>query len=366
MVKGEESRTLPNMILNNDGEIISTRSEVVDPNLYKIPLYSPDLYCGIDGKFPLYEISLSNQACPQHCSFCVRPENYGQVVIKRNIEKVIEEMAYLMENKKAKLFRINDSTPPSKTLTALAQKIIDSRLLHENLYISAFSRIDVNRNEQFDILQKAHIGALFFGIESLTDEHLVSIKKGTSYKIIKETLKRAHESGIYTIGSFIFPLPGETETSMKITIERIHEMKEFLDSVLILPAGVYPPTDWGRHPEKYGIKIFPDYVDKMVIYPIKYLIPLHVWPSVPFSYPLMGKTADEVSFQDIVILHERFVKTIREDIGIPGIPDYYWSIAKLLHQDVIEFTKSIIMNMLKRDYRAIEKILLTVKTAKTS
>ncbi len=362
MVRGENIEGLPNIILNNNGKIAYNVQEVVDPNLYKTPIYSSDLYHGIDGKFPLYEISLSNQACPQKCVFCVRPENYGGVVIKRNIDDVVKEIAYLMENKSAKLFRINDSTPPPNSLTHLAQKIIDSRLHNENICISGFSRIDVNRNEQFDVLRKAKIGALFFGIESLDDHNLMKINKGTNYKVIKETLRRAHESGIYTIGSFIFPLPGETEISMKITLERIDEIKEFLDSILVLPAGIYPSTVWGKHPEKYGIKMFPDSVDKVVIYPIKYLIPLHLWPPFPFSYDVMGKTAAEVSFQDIVMLHERFVKTIREDIGIPGIPDYYWSIAKLLKKDVVDFTRSIVMNMIKRDYREIEKILIATKT----
>jgi hypothetical protein len=268
-----------------------------------------------------------------------------------------------MGNHHAKLFRINDSTPPPNALTALAQTIIDRGLHTENICLSGFSRIDVNRNEQFDVLRDANIGALFFGIESLDDRQLANIKKGTNYPAIKDTLQRAHESGIFTIGSFIFPLPGETEASMNTTLERIAEMKECLDSVLVLPAGIYPPTEWGKHPEKYGIKLFPDYVDKMVTYPIKYLIPLHLWPSVAFSYGIMGKTADEVNFQDIVKFHGRFVKTIREEIGIPGIPDYYWSIAKLFKQDVIDFTRHVVMAMMQRNYREIEKIVITAKTA---
>ena len=108
--------------------------------------------------------------------------------------------------------------------------------------------------------------------------------------------------------------------------------------------------------------IFSEYVDKMVIYPLKYLIPLHLWPPFAFSYDVMGEIADDVSFQDIVMLHERFVKTIREDIGIPGIPDYYWSIAKLLKKDVVDFTKNMVIHMMTRNYRELEKILIAAKT----
>jgi radical SAM superfamily enzyme YgiQ (UPF0313 family) len=362
MARGQDIANLPNMILNHNGKITSNAREIVDPNLYKRPIYSSDIYHGIDGKFPLYEISLSNQACPQGCVFCVRPETYGRVGIRREVDDVVQEIAYLVEHQHAKLFRINDSTPPPDALTTLAQTIIDRGLHNEGICLSGFSRIDVNRNEQFDVLRKANIGALFFGIESLDDRHLTSIKKGTNYPAIKDTLQRAHESGIYTIGSFIFPLPGETETSMNTTLERIAEMKACLDSVLVLPAGIYPPTEWGKHPEKYGIKLFPDYVDRMVIYPIKYLIPLHLWPPMAFSYDIMGKPADEVSSQDIVRLNGRFVKTIREEIGIPGIPDYYWSIAKLFKQDVADFTKHVVMAMIQRNYREIEKIVIAAKT----
>ena len=106
-------------------------------------------------------------------------------------------------------------------------------------------------------MAEAGILSLFFGLESLDDERLATLQKGFEYEAIRETLTRAHAAGIRTVGSFIFPTPGETEKSMQTTLAHLRELRPLLDSAVVLPAGVYPPTEWGVHPERYGIASTP-------------------------------------------------------------------------------------------------------------
>ncbi|MFA5478816.1 MAG: radical SAM protein [Candidatus Muiribacteriota bacterium] len=347
---------IPNLIFKKDGKIINNSRQVVDPNSISIADYSENKYSEISYKIPLYEISLSNQACPNNCTFCVRPGNYGKKIIKRDIKSAVSEMSELIREKKARVFRMGDSTPPRLSLTEFAQEFINQKLNSDKIHISSFSRIDINREEDFSLLRKAGIESLFFGVESLCDESLKRMKKGTSYEKIKETIKRAHSEGIFTVGSFIFPFPEETEKSMNITLDRINEMKEYLDSVLILPGGVYPVTEWGQNPEKYGIHLDRDYVEKMVLYPIKYLIPMELWPDFPFSYKLFEKSAEDVSYKDILNANRYFTETVRKKIGIPGIPDYYYTLARALNQNHFEFTKDTVKALSNRDYAYFEKI----------
>ncbi len=350
-------KSIPNMILKKDNDIIFTKRLAVDVNNYPLPLYSNEHYIGLEGKIPLFMISLSNQACLGKCSFCVRPVNYGRKIIKKNMQEVIKEVIHLMKNYKTRCFRICDSTPPPFSLTEFAKKIIDTGLHKENIIISGFARIDVNQNEDFDLLKKAGIGALFFGIESLDDNNLKKLKKGINFKKIKRTLKKVHEAGIYTIGSFIFPIPDETKETRKITLQHLYEVKDDLDSILIRPAGIYPMSDWGLNPGKYNIKLDSDYIERFLIYPIKQLLPVRLLPEFPFTYALMGKKAEDVSFEEIINLCEDFIKVVRKDIGIPGIPDYYWTLAQYLKEDVTHFTERIINYMVNREYRKIKNIM---------
>lgn len=116
---------------------------------------------------------------------------------------------------------------------------------------------------------------------------------------------------------------------MENTLRRIRELEPFLDSVLALPAGVYPPTEWGRFPHKYGIQLKDNYISEFIVYPLKYQVPLRHWKPIPLSYDLMGKEASQVTFLDIVDAHDEFMARIRNDTGIPNIPDNYFLIADL-------------------------------------
>ena len=354
LANGVDESEIPNLILHRDGKIVF--NPAADEQMLDLPFpnYSPEAYQGIGGKFPLFTVSLSNQACTGKCVFCVRPENYGRKLLRKPMTEVLDDIENLMERHQAVCFRIGDSTPAPLMLTELAQGIIDRGLHKQRIFLSGFSRIDFSHGDDFELLHKAKIGSLFFGIESLDDNNLLKLKKGISFEAIKSTLKRAHDAGIFTVGSFIFPIPGETEESMKVTLGRIAELSDVLDSVLVMPAGVCPPTEWGRNPEQHGIKLQPDYIEKMLMYPVKFLLPIHLSPPYPYSFDLMGKPAAEVTFNDITANFLRFLKVVREELKIPGIPDFYWTIAQYLDQDVAACTRKIVTSMATRDYSELQ------------
>ena len=344
-----------NLILSNDGKITENKRSPIDVDNFPLALYHPDIYKNIKDKIPVFSITLSNQACPNHCIFCVRPENYGRINKARKIENVIAEMTQLRLLHKAAHFRIEDSTPPRNSFSELAQAIINSKL-HGKVKFSGFSRIDTNNPKTLALLKEAGCAALFFGIESLDDENLLKLRKGITYSQIKNTLMQVHKSGIPAIGSFIFPIPGETRQSMENTLQRMGEVGPYLSSLLVLPAGVYPHTEWGKHPAKYGIQLEDDYLEKSVIYPLKYLLPFKYWPPFSFKYKIMDKDIKEVNFAYIVKVYQEFLDRIKNEFHIPAIPDYYFLLSDLIGKDYIFTTQTIIGYMVHRDYPAIKEL----------
>ena len=357
LVHGRAPEECPNLIVRHAGEAHETRREALNVDDFPPPLYGPAVYHGIDRKVPLHTLVLSNQACPNRCAFCVRPENYGRVNVRRQTDKVLAELLWLYRERQVRHFRVEDSTPPARALTDLARGILASDCCGQ-VRLSGFARVDTNRKEDFGALREAGFLALFFGIESLDDATLKRMRKGTSYAAIRATLRAAHEAGIATVGSFIFPMPGETRESMNITLERLSELRPWLDSLLVLPAAVYPPTEWGRHPERYGIRMDADYYEKFVAYPLKYLLPLKYWPPVPFRYSVLGKEVATLEFSVILDLYNEFMAQVKEKLALPPVPDYYFLLADLMGTPAPLATRELVQGMINRDYAGLEKQLL--------
>jgi radical SAM superfamily enzyme YgiQ (UPF0313 family) len=349
LAAGADPAGVPDFIRLVDGVPTVNPRETIDVDDYPAPVYDDTVYRRLDAKIPLFQLTLSNQACPHACPFCVRVANYGRDIRPRAIGPVLAEMEQLFRDRGAHHFRIEDSTPPRGALTELAAAILKSPL-NGQVRLSGFARADANRDEDFDLMRRAGFMALFFGIESLDDDTLVRLGKGFTYDTVRQTLRKVHAAGIRTVGSFIFPTPGETRSSMANTLRRIAELRPDLDALVVTPAGVYAPSDWGRHPERYGIRLAPNYVRECVVYPLKYLIPLRHWKPLPFSYRLMGKEAEEVTFQDIVSIQEEFVNVVRKDIKLPGLPDYYFLVADLMGQPAAAATATLVDAMMRRDY----------------
>jgi hypothetical protein len=356
LAAGADPAEVPDFIRLVDGEPVCNPRETIQVDDYPLPVYRDAVYRGLDAKIPIFQLTLSNQACPHACPFCVRVASYGTEVRPRAISGVLAEMVELHTARGVRHFRIEDSTPPRGALTALAGAILDSPL-RDRVLLSGFARADANRDEDFALLYRAGFRALFFGVESLDDATLRRLGKGFEYATVKATLGKVHAAGIRTVGSFIFPTPGETQASMDNTLARIRELRPVLDALVVTPAGVYTPSDWGRHPERYGIRLAPDYVRACVIYPIKYLIPLRHWKPLPFTYDLMGKPAADVTFADIVAAQEAFTAVVRKDLGIPGLPDYYFLAADLMGRPPAEATQHIVGAMMQRDSAALRAAL---------
>jgi radical SAM superfamily enzyme YgiQ (UPF0313 family) len=347
-----------NAVLRSSEGLHLRPSRLIDVNDYPVANYDRTVYTTIAGKAPVCSVTLSNQACPNECVFCVRRENYGRANVRRPTAAVVDEIEALVTDGGVRHFRIEDSTPPQLALSELAQALLD-RGLAERCRFSGFSRVDTNAREDFALLKAAGFLALFFGIESLDDGMLEQVRKGTDYQAIQATLRAAHEGGIHTVGSFIFPLPGETRRSLETTLARLRELRPFLDAVVAGPAGVYPHTDWGQHPERYGITLAPDYLHRAITYPLKYLLPFRLWPPLPYSYRVPEWGSDSAGTIPFGEAYERFLAYVRSELGLPGVPDYYYLVADLMGEEPLAATQRLIRLMVDRDYAGLRRALLS-------
>jgi len=360
LARGEDPADLPNVAYRRGGQVLSTPREFRE-NLTDgvIPDYSPVSYKGIAAQLPLRELVLANEACPFSCYFCPRPLTYGTRWKARNPACVVDEIEHHIRYGGVRCFRFSDSTPPPGTLSAIARELVQRGLDRERLHLSAFGRLNRHLREDYSLLRSAGFEAMFFGVESGSQKMLDdALGKKITVQEIKESIRAAHDAGLFVVASFIFPCPGETERSRQETLDLLAELKPCLGSALIQPAGVYPHTPWHTEAARFGVFLHDDYVRQAVTYPIEPLKPLRFWRPFPFSYDLMGKAGREVGFRDIVESFDEFAQKVwgsesHGGLGIPNIQDYGFTLARFLGRDPADFSQKATMHMVARDLSSL-------------
>jgi hypothetical protein len=349
LADGRRKHDIPNLFFWEGEKIVET-DRVYETDFQEVPFpeYAPNVYRGIESKIPLYEIPLSNEACPFKCNFCVRPVNYGTSCSVKTGKRIVDEVEFHAVKYKARMIRFSDSTPPAGLLTAVAGEMLNRGFPEKyGIEFSAFSRVYTEPKEDFALLKKAGFKALFFGIESGSQDVLDRVF-GKKSKIVSiyTTIKHAHSAGIFVVGSFIYPSPGETDKSRDETIKLLQDLNGIVDSVLVQPAGVYPNTEWHKNPSKYGISLDDDYIQRVSSYPIEPLKPIIFWKPFPFRYALMNKPEERVSFKDICKEFMWFYALLHKSrqsggLGYSSIQDYGYLMARYYKKDPAMFSKEI-------------------------
>ena len=119
----------------------------------------------------------------------------------------------------------------------LCQRMIDEKI---NIRWTSNSRVDYVDEEMLKLMSKAGNWLISWGIESGNEQILKHAHKGAYPETAKRALAWAHNAGIKNWGYFIIGLPGETETTIRQTIEFAKKLP--LDIALFHVAAPYPGT----------------------------------------------------------------------------------------------------------------------------
>lgn len=129
----------------------------------------------------------------------------------------------------------------------------------------AFARLDIMgaKPYQIDLLRRANINTMFFGIESFNPAVTKSIRKGGNPEKNFETLRhlKSEYPEAFTYGNLIAGLTGDNEQSIYDNAHRIVD-EQLLSSAGINPLRIYSKidnpdsqSDIDKNPERFGYKI---------------------------------------------------------------------------------------------------------------
>jgi radical SAM superfamily enzyme YgiQ (UPF0313 family) len=121
---------------------------------------------------------------------------------------------------------------------------------------NAFSRVDTITPEIVETMARAGCQAICFGVESGSQEILDLVKKKSDLHKVKEAMRMTQAVGVSALASFIIGLPGETEETLRKTVEFADELHAEFGSLygfhILAP---FPGTEVRERAADYGLEI---------------------------------------------------------------------------------------------------------------
>jgi radical SAM superfamily enzyme YgiQ (UPF0313 family) len=248
-------RDVRGLALRHDGGIKRTAPRPLEDDLDRLPPPARDLvplarYLAFDSHASV----VTSRGCPYECIFCSAPAWTGRSVRYRTPSLCVDEIEELA----AQGFREITIEDDLFTLYRKHFMAVCGELVRRDTGIrwNAFSRVDTISPEIVETMARAGCQAICFGVESGSQEVLDLVKKRSSLDKVKEAMRMTQDVGISALASFIIGLPGETEETLRKTVEFANELHQEFGSLygfhILSP---FPGTEVRDKASEYGLEI---------------------------------------------------------------------------------------------------------------
>lgn len=233
-IKGLVWRDRGEIVVNFPRPFISDLDDLPIPMHELLPLQSYRMPM-MKGPFTFI---VTSRGCTAGCTYCIKHVSYQYSVRLRSPKLIMEELWKLKKlginyiNMYSDLFTVSRDQ-----VMELCQRMIDEKI---NIKWMSNSRVDYVDEEMLKMMGKAGSFMIAWGIESGNEQILKHARKGASPDKAKRALTWARQAGIMNWGYFIIGLPGETEDSIRQTIDFAKSLP--IDIALFHVAAPYPGT----------------------------------------------------------------------------------------------------------------------------
>ncbi|MCX5679924.1 MAG: radical SAM protein [Candidatus Omnitrophica bacterium] len=160
----------------------------------------------------------TSRGCAFQCNFCNKL-TFGSAYRPKNPKRVVDEMEHMLKCGFREIHIIDDSfTQDMGRAKDVCREILRRGLKFPWVALSGL-RVDLVDLEFFRLAKRAGCWMSGFGIESGDQEVLDRMSKGITLSQVERAVALAKKAGIETFGFFILGLLGETEVSMRRTID---------------------------------------------------------------------------------------------------------------------------------------------------
>ncbi len=226
--KGEEiNLNFPRPFVADLDDMPIPMHELLPLQSYRMPL--------IKGAFTFI---VTSRGCPAGCTYCIKHVSYQYSARLRSPKLIMDELWQLKKlginniHMYADLFTVN-----REQVVELCKLMIEEKI---DIHWTSNSRVDYVDEEMLTLMGKAGCRLISWGIESGNEQILKHARKGAYPDKAERALRWAKKAGIMNWGYFIIGLPGETEATIRQTIDFAKKLP--LDIALFHVAAPYPGT----------------------------------------------------------------------------------------------------------------------------
>lgn len=225
------------IIKNPMRQLIANLDSIPPPAYHLLPMdkYYPTI--GSIKRLPAM-ILFATRGCPGRCTFCYR--TFRGIVRKRSARNIIDEIKILQKN-----YGIREVCFYDDTFTLFKNVVREFCEIIKNEKIDLTwvcnTRVDYIDGELLEMMKEAGCHQILFGVESGDEQILLNINKRISLDKVIEAVAMARKAGIETRASFMIGNQGETEETIKKTID--FALKLDPDEVHFNITTPYPGTE---------------------------------------------------------------------------------------------------------------------------
>jgi anaerobic magnesium-protoporphyrin IX monomethyl ester cyclase len=221
--------TIRGIAFRKDGRAVRTGEAAVIQDLDKLP---------IPAKYFEYRHVSSTRGCPGRCTFCGSPQFWGNKVRFHSTEYFVKQLE-LLYGKGITSFCFSDDT-----FTINKDRVIEicKKILDRDLKVTwvAISQVKYVSEEMLYWMRRAGCIQISFGVESGSE----AVRRGLNKNITTDQIKKAFalttKYGILARAYFIYGASGETWSTIRETIDLIHQIKPL--SIIFYLLDIFPGT----------------------------------------------------------------------------------------------------------------------------
>jgi len=227
--KGEKDlKEIPGLVWRDDGRVrTNVRLFVEDLDSLGFPAWDlirpqdyPESQHGAFFKqFPIAPIMIT-RGCPYPCTFCSGNIVSGRKIRRRSIENVLGEIRMLHDDFGIREFHvIDDNFTMDREYVKGLLRALAGLNLGMSWAVPNGVRMDTLDGELLGLMKETGLYLISLGIESGDDDVLRAMKKGITTARMRECIETIRRANIDIAGFFIIGFPGETESSIRKTID---------------------------------------------------------------------------------------------------------------------------------------------------
>ncbi|OGR64931.1 MAG: hypothetical protein A2X30_03940 [Elusimicrobia bacterium GWB2_63_16] len=201
----------------------------------------------------------TSRGCPYGCVYCNKSV-FGRGFRVKSAERVVEEIAYMLRCGFKEIHIADDCfTVDLDRAKRICRGILGRGLKFPWATVTGI-RADRVDQELLDLMKAAGCYRIFYGIESGSDEVLKRIGKGETLAQVRAAVTMAKKAGLEVHGFFMLALPGDTEKTMRATIDFAKELDlDMAKAAITIPlpatpyfeelsaAGRIKSRDWSKY-----------------------------------------------------------------------------------------------------------------------